>query len=278
VWARNIFETLGLPLRLFKPIREPPYDIGELSQDIQKTVGFNARVVMVASHDTASAVAVTGGDVLYISSGTWSLLGVVGDPILSSEAREAGYTNEGAYNGKIRFLKNIVGLWIIQSVRHELDDKYSFAELEAMARETEKSIRGEWAVDVNLPQFFSPSSMITELKEEYKRSGQKVPETPGELAYCVYSSLAQCYKTAVQDLERITTKKHSSISIIGGGSKDGYLNSLTAKYTGKTVFTGPTEATATGNILLQMKQMGNLTVKDGFTELVRDSFDIKVIT
>ena len=277
VWARDIFEKLGLPLRLFKPIREPPYDIGDLDQEIRKTVGFNSHVLMIASHDTASAVAVTGGDTLYISSGTWSLLGVTGDPVLTAEAREAGYTNEGAYNGKIRFLKNIMGLWIIQSVRHELDDKYSFAELETMARETEKKVKGKWTVDVNSQRFFNPPSMIAELKDEYKRSGQKVPESPGELAYCVYTSLAQCYKTAIQDLETITGKQYPSISIIGGGSKDNYLNALTAEYTGKPVFAGPTEATAVGNILLQMKQTGNTAVKDGFTELVRNSFEIKEI-
>jgi rhamnulokinase len=277
VWAKDVFENLGLPLRLFKPVREPPYDIGELSHDIQNAVGFNCRVLMVASHDTASAVAVTGADTLYISSGTWSLLGVVGDPVLSAEAREAGYTNEGAWNGKIRFLKNIMGLWIIQSVKHELGDKYSFAELESMACEAEKKAGPGWTVDVNKARFFSPSSMINEIKDEYKSTGQKVPETPGELAYCVYTSLAQCYKTAILDLERITGKRYPSISIIGGGSKDSYLNSLTALYTGKPVYAGPTEATATGNILLQMKIMGNPAVSGGFTELVRNSFEIKEI-
>ena len=276
-WSTHIFEKLEIPLRLFKPVREPPYDVGEFSQEIQKIVGFNSRVLMIASHDTASAVTVTAEDTLYISSGTWSLLGVVGDPILSAEARDAGYTNEGASNGNIRFLKNIMGLWIIQSVRHELDSKYSYAELEAMAKETEKKGSGKWAVDVNLPQFFSPLSMITELKEEYLRTGQKVPETPGELAYCVYSSLAQCYKVAIDDLERITGKQYPSISIIGGGSKDDYLNSLTANYTGKLVYAGPVEATSTGNILLQMKQMGNPAVKDSFTELLKNSFDIREI-
>ena len=277
VWAKDIFEKLGFPLKLFKPIREPPYDVGELSLDVQKAVGFNARVIMIASHDTASAVAVTSGDSLYISSGTWSLLGVVGEPVLTAEAREAGYTNEGAYNGKIRFLKNIMGLWIIQSVRHELDDKYSFADLEAMARETEKSAAKNWTVDVNSQRFFNPQSMIAELKDEYRQTGQKIPETPGELAFCVYTSLAQCYKTAIQDLERITGKQYPSISIIGGGSRDNYLNTLTAEYTGKTVYTGPIEATAIGNVLLQMKQMGNPVVKGGFTEIVRNSFDIKEV-
>ena len=277
VWSEYIFQNLGLPLKLLKPIREPPYDIGGLSSDIQKIVGFNARVLMIASHDTASAVTVIGGESLYISSGTWSLLGVTGVPILTDEARNAGYTNEGASNGKIRFLKNIMGLWIIQSVRHELDDKYSFAELETMARETAKKNPGRWAIDVNNPRFYAPSSMINELKDEYKQSGQRVPETPGELAFCVYTSLAQCYKTAIEDLERITARQYPSISIIGGGSKDNYLNTLTAEYTGKPVYAGPTEATAIGNVLLQMKQMGDAAVKDGFGDLIKNSFDIREI-
>ena len=277
VWPKEIFEKLGLPAKLFKPVREPPYDIGEFSPEIQKTVGFNSRVVMIASHDTASAVAVTGADTLYISSGTWSLLGVVGEPVLTGEARIAGYTNEGAWNGKIRFLKNIMGLWIIQSVRHELDDKYSFAELENMARECEKTACDNWTVDVNLLRFYNPQSMIGELKDEYRLSGLKVPETPGELAYCVYNSLALCYKTAIADLEKITGKKYPSISIIGGGSRDNYLNALTSRYTGKPVHAGPTEATATGNILLQMKQAGDSAVKNGFTDLVKKSFEIKEI-
>jgi len=292
VWAKEIFDSLGLPMRLFKPVREPPYDIGELSRDVQNAVGFNARVVMIASHDTASAVAVTAPDTLYISSGTWSLLGVVGDAVLTKESMEAGYTNEGAWNGKIRFLKNIMGLWVIQSVRHELNDKYSFAELESMAREVSQhrseqlrsadprggaNVDNDWTIDVNLLRFYNPSSMISEIKDEYKCTGQRVPETPGELAYCVYTSLAKCYRIAITDLEKITGKKYSSISIIGGGSKDNYLNTLAAEYTGKTVYSGPTEATATGNILLQMKQMGNPAVKNGFTELVKNSFDIREI-
>jgi rhamnulokinase len=276
-WAEGIFNGLGLPLRLFKPIKEPPYDIGGLSKVIQDEAGFDARVVMVASHDTASAVATVSADTLYISSGTWSLLGVTGVPVLSDAARLAGYTNEGTHSGKIRFLKNIMGLWIIQSVRHELGDKYSFAELEAMARETEKTAKPDWAVDVNLPQFLAPPSMIDALKAEYQRTGQKVPETPGELAYCIYTSLAKCYKVAIEDLEHVTGKKYPSISIIGGGSKDGYLNALTAEYTGKPVYAGPTEATAIGNILLQMKQADDPAVKDGYVDLVKKSFDIKAV-
>jgi rhamnulokinase len=280
VWAEEIFNNLGIPLSIMKPIREPPYEIGRLSVELQNSIGMNTKVVMVASHDTASAVATVKKDSLYISSGTWSLLGVTGDPVLSDEARKAGYTNEGAHNGSIRFLKNIMGLWVIQSVRHELKDAYTFAELENMARETERTAPKDWApenctIDINLPQFLAPESMISEIKNEYARLGKKVPESPAELAFSVYTSLAQCYKTAIDDLERITGKKYPSISIIGGGSKDAYLNSLTAKYTGKTVFAGPAEATAVGNILLQMQAAEDPAVKDGFEKLVEKSFNIK---
>jgi len=275
VWAEEIFNKLGIPLNIMKPIREPPYEIGCLYDELQSTIGMNAKVVMVASHDTASAVATVKKDSLYISSGTWSLLGVTGDPVLSDSARKAGYTNEGAHNGSIRFLKNIMGLWVIQSVRHELNDAYSFAELESMARETEKTAPEDWAIDINLPRFLAPESMITEIKSEYSRLGKKVPETPAELAFSVYTSLANCYKTAIDDLEKITGKKYPSISIIGGGSKDAYLNTLTAKYTGKTVFAGPAEATAVGNILLQLQAAGDPAVKGGFEKLVEKSFNIE---
>jgi rhamnulokinase len=273
-WSEDIFKKLDLPLRLFKPPRQPPYDIGPLSQELREKTGLNARVVMIASHDTASAVATVEEGSLYISSGTWSLLGVVGAPVLTPAAREAGYSNEGARDGRIRFLKNIMGLWVIQSVRHELEDKYSFAELEAMAKETEKTAPADWTIDLNLPRFFAPSSMITEIKDEYRKQGKKIPESPGELSFCVYTSLANCYKTAIRDLEKITGKTYPAISVIGGGSKDAYLNALTAKYTGKPVCSGPAEATAAGNILLQMKQAGDPAVKNGFAKLVKDSFDI----
>jgi len=274
VWAEEIFDKLGIPLKIMKPVREPPYEIGCLYEELQNSIGMNTNVVMVASHDTASAVATVKKDSLYISSGTWSLLGVTGDPVLSDEARKAGYTNEGAHNGRIRFLKNIMGLWVIQSIRHDLNHAYSFAELENMAREAENTAPEDWAIDINLPQFLAPENMVTEIKNEYRRLGKKVPESPSELAFSVYTSLAHCYKTAIDDLEKITGINYPSISIIGGGSKDSYLNTLTAKYTGKTVFAGPAEATAVGNILLQMQAAGDPAVKDGFDKLVERSFDI----
>ena len=275
VWAEEIFNKLDLPLRLFKPLREPPYGIGSLGAALQKSTGLDSRVVMIASHDTASAVSTVEEGSLYISSGTWSLLGVTGAPVLSAAAREANYTNEGAHNGRTRFLRNIMGLWVLQSVRHELGDVHSFAELEALAREAEQSVPPDWTIDLNLPAFMAPESMIAEIKAEYSRCGKRVPETTGELIFSIYSSLAACYKKAILDLEKITGNQYPAISIIGGGSKDSYLNTLTARYTGKKVYAGPAEATAVGNLLLQMKAAGDPAVKDGFAKIVKKSFDIK---
>ncbi|MDR1635969.1 MAG: rhamnulokinase [Treponema sp.] len=279
-WAEGIIGDLGLPRRLFKPVKIPPYETGSLEESLRRKAGFDTKVVMVGGHDTASAVGTVEGEALYISSGTWSLLGILGEPILSVEARKAGYTNEGGLTGKIRFLKNIMGLWIIQQIRRELGDAYSFAQLEEEARKTgEKIGRAEtgWFIDVNLSQFMSPPSMIDAVKAEYRRTGQRVPETPGELAFCVYSSLAECYRQAIRDLEDLTGKTYAAVSIIGGGSKDGYLNSLTAARTGKKVYAGPAEATAVGNLLTQMKLAGDPAVREGFSGLVKRSFDIKEI-
>ncbi|MDR0449989.1 MAG: rhamnulokinase [Treponema sp.] len=277
-WAEGIIGDLGLPQRLFKPVKIPPYEAGMLGDALRRQAGFDTRVVMVGSHDTASAVGTVESDALYISSGTWSLLGIQGEPILSAEARDAGYTNEGTLTGKIRFLKNIMGLWILQQIRHELGDAHSFAQLEEEARKAGEKAGGaqtDWFIDVNLPQFMNPPSMIEAVKAEYSRNGQRVPETPGELAFCVYSSLAQCYRQAIRDLEGLTGKTYAAISVIGGGSRDAYLNSLTAARTGKRVYAGPAEATAVGNLLTQMKLAGDPAVEQGFPPLVKRSFDVK---
>jgi rhamnulokinase len=262
-WAFDIINKLGLPKKLFTPVKEPPYVIGGLSQDLQKELGFDADIMMIASHDTASAVstiAESDADTLYISSGTWSLLGIICEPILTDSAREANYTNEGAHNGKIRFLKNIMGLWMIQSLKRELCEtqktEITYAELETLARKTGSKLQADginYFIDVNLQQFTSPPSMIKAIQDECKRMNNCVPQSAGELAYCIYTSLAKCYDIAIRDLEEITNKKYDTITIIGGGNKDSYLNELTEKFTGKKVIKGLTEATAAGNLLLQLK-------------------------
>jgi rhamnulokinase len=229
---------------------------------------------MVASHDTASAVSITPPDALYLSSGTWSLLGIQGKPILGDEAREAGYANEGALHGNIRFLKNITGLWMLQSIRQELGGEYSFSRLEALAKEAALK-KTEYGIDCNRPQFISPVSMIEAVKAECAAAGFSVPADAGELALCVYQSLAKSYKEAILGIEHITGKHYPALSIIGGGSKDNYLNTLIAAYTGKTVYAGPAEATAIGNLLMQMQYADE--IKGDVWNVIRNSFNIEEI-
>jgi rhamnulokinase len=254
-WAYGLIDALNLPRCLFPRVREPAYDYGDLSAAVQARVGFNTRVLMCASHDTASAVSFLPQDALYISSGTWSLLGIQSTPILTQAALKNGYTNEGALNGKIRFLKNIMGLWTLQRIQAELRTEagknYTFAELETLAREAMG--RGEtYAIDVNSQRFINPASMIETIKDDCRLLGSPVPTTPGELALCVYQSLAGSYKTAIEGVESITGRRYDAIYIVGGGSKDEFLNLLTARYTQKTVYAGPSEAAAVGSLFMQM--------------------------
>jgi rhamnulokinase len=255
-WALDLINELELPAHLFRSVREPPYLAGNLSEAVQKECGFNAEVVIIAGHDTASAVSLVPEDALYISSGTWSLLGAQTAPFLTPEAREKNWTNEGALNRNVRFLKNIMGMWILQNVRHELGDIHSYIDLENAALETGKAFSlddDNFIVDVNGDDFLNPPSMINAIKNELSKSGKRLPETAGELSYCVHKSLALVYKKEIQNLESIAGKKWEAINIIGGGSKNKYLNSLTEYFTGKKVIPGPAEATAMGNILLQEK-------------------------
>lgn len=260
-WDYELIEMLGFNKDLFGEIKQPGTCIGTFSDSVKAEVGFDCKVVLPPTHDTASAVFAvpnTSDNVLYISSGTWSLLGSENmKAICTKEAMEANFTNEGGYDGRFRFLKNIMGLWMIQSVRNELiaaGQEYSFAELCEMAEAADI----DSIVDANDEVFLAPASMIGAVKEYCKNQGQKVPKTPGELAKVIYQSLAVCYKMACYEVEKITGKYFNIINIVGGGSKAEYLNKLTAATTGKTVVAGPSEATALGNIGAQMVAAGEV--------------------
>jgi rhamnulokinase len=274
-WDYSIIKRLGLPKGIFQRIAMPGTKLGPLKDDVAKRVGFKSTVSLPASHDTGSAVAAVpdlSGDAAYISSGTWSLMGSCLDsPNTSKEALRSGFTNEGGYGGQIRLLKNIMGLWIIQEVSRELEDRYSFAELCQMAeKETISSI-----VECNDGRFLAPASMIQELKSACEESGQKPPETPGELAAVVYNSLAVCYGENLKILEGIAGKKFDSIRVVGGGSNADYLNRLTALRAGVPVFAGPSEATAIGNIAVQMMSDGMLLSLNEAKEIIGKSFEVK---
>ncbi len=275
-WDYELIDRLGLPRHIFKKICAPGTVLGELSKSVRDVVGYNCKVIMAASHDTASAVMAVPAleeDSIFISSGTWSLMGVeLKEAICTEESRTANFGNEGGYGYTYRFLKNIMGLWIIQSVRHELGEKYSFAQLCDMA-EAEKDFASR--IDVNADDFFAPNNMITAIRNYCKVTGQIVPKTPGQLAAVVYQSLAECYKVAIIEMEKITEKEYKSINIIGGGSNADYLNKLTAAKTGKTVYAGPSEATGLGNIVAQMIEDGVFKDLKSARENIFSSFAIK---
>lgn len=275
-WDRELIGMLGYPEQIFLPLRTPGTAVGKLTEEVAREVGFTCDVVMCGSHDTASAVMAVpreSGDALYISSGTWSLMGVeLPQADRREESRRANFTNEGGYDYRFRYLKNIMGLWMIQSVRHELGDAYSFAQLCDMAEQA-----GDLPsrVDVNDACFLAPQNMTEEIREYCRRTGQKVPQTAGELACVIYHSLAESYGETVREIERSTGKRYESISVIGGGSHADYLNRLTAQATGKTVYAGPGEATAIGNILAQMIAAGELNSLQEARRCVYESFEIK---
>lgn len=275
-WDRELIRLLGYPEEMFLPLRTPGTEVGNLTERIAKEVGFTCKVALCGSHDTASAVMAVPraqGDALYISSGTWSLMGVeLPAADCSAGSREANFTNEGGYDYRFRYLKNIMGLWMIQSIRHEMGDSVSFAQLCDMAMAA-----GDFPsrVKVNDACFLAPGNMTEEIRDYCGRTGQKIPRTTGELAGVVYQSLADCYGETVREIEAITAKKYGAVSIIGGGAGAAYLNQLTANATGKTVYAGPTEATAIGNIMSQMISAGELAGLAQARQCVYESFSIQ---
>ena len=281
-WDFEVIDALGLPRGIFHPLTMPGATLGSFTSAVAAAVGYSADVVLPACHDTGSAyLAVPARDdkAVYLSSGTWSLLGVENAaPITTKASLAANFTNEGGAWGRYRFLKNIMGLWMIQSIRRELngtsyvEGKASDATAEALARladyekghaysygDLEMAARGSEAyqttVDVNDSRFMNPVSMTGEVLKAAEAAGN-APKTVGELMQCVYKSLAECYAAEIRNLSEITGKTYTSVNIVGGGSQDKYLNALTADATGLEVFAGPTEGTAIGNLIVQMVASG----------------------
>ena len=278
-WDYELIERLGYPKELFKPLAMPSTEVGHLSPEIQKEVGFDSVVVLPATHDTASAVmAVPNPDnPLYISSGTWSLIGIESQQENTTKlAQESKFSNEGGYNKSVRFLKNIMGLWMMQNFKKEYDDKYNFIELAQLAREA-KHAGFNSLVDVSDQSFFAPKSMVEAVKEYCAKTNQRVPETVGEVSFCVYSSLARSYKLAIEQIEEMTGMKIKEINIVGGGCQNAMLNDETAEWTGRTVVAGPIEATATGNLLAQLLAANVIKDLADGKALIRNSFEIREI-
>lgn len=278
-WDLELISMLGYPKELFLPLQMPGTVVGNLTEEIRQQVGFDTQVVLCASHDTASAVMAVpdeGEDVLYISSGTWSLMGTeVLQAVRSSQSMKSNFTNEGGYDYRFRYLKNIMGLWMIQCLRHELDDAVTFEELCELAQENQAFPS---KVNVNDEKFLAPDSMTDAVKTYCRNTNQAIPETAGELAAVIYQSLAECYKETVREVECNTGKIFDSIHIIGGGSNIDFLNRMTAVMTGKTVYAGPGEATSVGNIMAQMIRSGELADLSQARTCVKHSFVITTYT
>lgn len=298
-WDRELLDTLGLPRRLFGPLSMPGTVVGPLKAEMEEMVGFQTTVILPATHDTGSAfLAVPARDdqAVYLSSGTWSLLGVENEnPITTEESRNQNFTNEGGAWYRFRYLKNIMGLWMIQSIRRELngvdyvagkdraawtldvqagEKQWSFPDLIAAAQE---SADFDAVVDANDAAFLAPDSMIAAVQQACRQTSQPVPETVGQLMQCVYRSLTLCYRNAIAGLSRLTGKTYTSINIVGGGCQDNYLNRQTAAVTGLPVFAGPVEGTAIGNLVIQMIHGGEFADLAAARTAIRKSFDIHTI-
>ncbi|AQR96271.1 rhamnulokinase [Clostridium saccharoperbutylacetonicum] len=276
-WDEKILEELGIKKDIFQEIKLPKTSLGNLRNELIEEFGFDMEVILPATHDTGSAFissVCNDNDSIYLSSGTWSLIGVENRfPICVPQAMEYNFTNEGGIDYRYRFLKNIMGLWVIQEVRRNLDNKYSFAELVDLARENSKFAS---IVDVDDDRFLKPDNMIEEIKIHCKETNQEVPEEVGEIAMCVFNSLAHCYKRAVTNLEDIFEKEFKRINIFGGGCQNNLLNELVASVTGKEVLAGPVEATAIGNIVAQMIRKNVFKDLSEARKAIKESFDIKV--
>lgn len=275
-WDFELIEMLGYPKHIFQPIKKPGTVLGTFTEEIRREVGFDCQVILPATHDTGSAVlAVPSNEenALYISSGTWSLMGVERkEADCTEESRRLNFTNEGGYDHRFRYLKNIMGLWMIQSLKKELQDAYSFAELCEMA--SQESIPS--LVDCNDSRFLAPESMTEAVQGYCKETGQQVPAAPAQLAGVIYRSLADCYGKTVREIETMTGVRYKNLHVVGGGANAAYLNQLTAASTGKTVLAGPTEATAIGNLMVQLMAKGVLADLEAARQCVYDSFEIKI--
>ena len=265
-WDRELIAELGLPDRLFKQLSKPGTLVGKVKPEIAERIGYEPAVLLSPSHDSASAVigAPVGENSLFLSSGTWSVLGALVDtPVLTEDGMKANLSNEGGTDGTIRLIKNLMGSWMLQSLRRELGGTFDEIEQEAKAHLPVA------LVDVTDDRFLSPASMAKEIEDAIGKEGL----SRGELASVVYYSLAEGYKKAVEEMSAMTGRAFDHLAIVGGGSKDQYLDQLTAMRTGLTVTAGPDEGTALGNLLYQMISTGELDAEDK-NEVLKASVDI----
>jgi rhamnulokinase len=277
-WDGTLLTALGIPPRLMQKIVFPATILGAVSPSVSRETGLKeTQVIATASHDTAAAIAAapaSGEDWSYISSGTWSLMGVeLGSPLINPAVLSANFTNEGGVAGRIRFLKNIAGLWLLQQCRKEWSSGRALGYDELTRLTGECSPFGAF-IDPDCPDFLNPPSMAEAIRSYCRRSGQRPPQSLAETVRCILESLALKYRWTLEELRRLTGKSISRIHIIGGGSRNETLCQFTADATNLPVLSGPAEATAIGNLMTQALAMGLVGSVAEIREIVRDSTDI----
>lgn len=278
-WSDEIIAKLGLPRSIFPGIVHPGTIIGRLSPGIAAELGIGEiPVIAAASHDTQSAIAsvpATGEDFVYISCGTWSLMGIESDnPIVDDRSFNNAFTNEGGVGNKITFLKNIMGLWLVQECKRHWEregDNLSFAGLEAMAGQAKPF---QAFIDPDHSSFISPGDMPARIREYCRNTGQTAPESKGDIIRCITQSLAMKYRMTIESLEKIKDRSFTVIHMVGGGIKDRLMCRLTADATGRKVIAGPMEATSIGNIMIQAMALGEINNLQELRRVVKDSFPI----
>ena len=289
VWDDEIISRCGFPRELFCEIVPAGTVLGGFTPEIINEVGYFSKVIMPPSHDTASAflaVPAKSERSVYISSGTWSLMGVeITEPITTEDSRIENFTNEGGFNYRYRFLKNIAGLWLLQSVHKEIGNGISYSDLVELARKSDC----DCIFDVNDERLAAPESMIDAIKDACRLQCQhcsdsnvsllssKLPETLGDYARSIFLSLAHSYFHTIESLKKLTGTKYDSINIIGGGSLNNFLNQLTVQACNLPVYAGPAEGTALGNIASQMIAMGVLSDYKAARTIIRQSFDVRKV-
>jgi rhamnulokinase len=279
-WARDMLEALGIPSRIFGEVVPPGRVLGPLRPSLAEETGSPSLLVVAsAGHDTASAVAAVptaGGDYIYLSSGTWSLMGVEARaPIITDHSLAYDFTNEGGVNGTFRFLKNIMGLWLVQDSRREwarAGESYSYDDLTRLAAEAPAF--GP-LVSMGGSHFLAPGNMPARIQAFCRQTGQAVPETKGEIVRCALESLALEYRWVAERLDEMVGHRLPTVHIFGGGSRNRLLNQFAADATARTVVAGPVEATAIGNVLVQAIALGHVGSLAEGRALVRRSFEVE---
>lgn len=279
-WSKEILDAFGIKESVFAPLVQPGTVLGELSKEVCEECGVDpVPVISVCGHDTQSAITSVpceDGDFAFLSSGTWSLFGTELDkPIVNETSMNINITNEGGFDGSTGFLKNIIGLWLIQESRRQWKregKEYSYADLEKLALAAEPF---KCFIDPDAPEFVPHGNIPERVREFCRKTGQYVPETVGEIMRCIYESLAMKYRLTFEKLRECTERDYPVIHVIGGGTKDGLLCQMTANSCDRTVKAGPIEATVMGNVAVQLMSNGSVENIGQARKIVADSSELK---